>query len=51
MCFGLEDRRGRHRLTPHNFCERHPAKCGVPFAMPARCGFMTPGFFWGAPAR
>lgn len=19
----------------------------VPFAMPARCGFMTPGFFWG----
>ena len=27
---------------------------GVPFAMPARCGFMTPGFFWGgggAPAR
>ena len=26
LCFGLEDRRGRHRLTPHNFCERHPAK-------------------------
>ena len=26
LCFGLEDRRGRHWLTPHNFCERHPAK-------------------------
>ena len=36
LCFGLEDRRGRHRLTPHNFCERHPAECGVPFTMPRR---------------
>ena len=23
----------------------------VPFAMPARRGFMTPGFFWGGDAR
>ena len=24
---------------------------GVPFAMPARCGFMTPGFLGGGGAR
>ena len=34
--FGLEDRRGRHRLTPHDFCEGHPANGGVPFAISRR---------------
>lgn len=46
LCFGLEDRRGRHRLTPHNFCERHPAKWRGAF-----CYARTPWFYgaqiWG----
>lgn len=46
LCFGLEDRRGRHWLTPHNFCERHPAKWRGAF-----CYARTPWFYdaqiWG----